>query len=281
MGKNSKDILVRYRGSDYQVVLGPPCYVEQKNGALMESGMPMIILADPETKEYCVGLTVEIPEAPLKAGQVLVGGREAGLQALTEAGVVRHTGDYYRSKEFDATFAVCDLLIGPLRALDQLRGQASAGRISGSHERSQDRERPQSKPHANTSFEHQPSKPIAVRFKQWDCEVLQNRYNNGRTALFLVDEKSRESVAVATANLPDEPLAHDEVFIKDWSENAGMLQALEQAGIVRGTGEYVGSGFVMVPKAKVIHPELMRSTREVLAAPNPAQSKKLSREWER
>jgi hypothetical protein len=29
--------------------------------------------------------------------------------------VVRFTGQYYRSKRFDATFAVCDLLVGPCR----------------------------------------------------------------------------------------------------------------------------------------------------------------------
>lgn len=44
---------------------------------------------------------------------MLVGGGDEGLRALTEAGVVRFTGAYYHSKEFDATFAVCDLLVGP------------------------------------------------------------------------------------------------------------------------------------------------------------------------
>ena len=113
MSKAEKDTLVRYRGEEYKVVLGPPCFVEQRNGALMGSGMPTISLADPGTDSLRYGLTVEIPEAPLKPGQVLVGGRAEGLRALIEGGVVRHTGDYYRSKRFDATFAVCDLLIGP------------------------------------------------------------------------------------------------------------------------------------------------------------------------
>ncbi len=112
-GKNLEDVLVTYYGKEYRVVLGPPCFVEQRNGALMGSGMPTVNLADPETGELCHGLTFEAPEAPLRPGQVLVGGREEGLRALTEAGVVRFTGEYYRSVVFNATFAVCDLLVGP------------------------------------------------------------------------------------------------------------------------------------------------------------------------
>jgi hypothetical protein len=52
---------------------------------------------------------------PVRPGQVLVGGEEEGLRVLREAGVVRFTGRHYRSKGFAATFAVCDLLVGPSR----------------------------------------------------------------------------------------------------------------------------------------------------------------------
>jgi hypothetical protein len=76
------------------VVLGPPCFVVQRNGALIGSGMPSINLADPNTGELRIGLTMEILVAPLRPGQVLVGGKAEGLRALTEAGVVRHTGEY-------------------------------------------------------------------------------------------------------------------------------------------------------------------------------------------
>lgn len=112
MSQKSGPSRATYHGKEYLVVLGPAYYVEQHNGALLGSGMPTINLADPSTGELCVGLTVEIPEAPLKPGQVLVGGKAEGLRALTEAGAVRFTGRYYRSEEYAATFAVCDLLIG-------------------------------------------------------------------------------------------------------------------------------------------------------------------------
>ncbi len=108
MSKKLDGVRVRYRGEDYKLVLGPPCFVEQRNGPLMGTGMPTVNLADPSTGELCIGLTVDIPEAPLRSGQVLVGGKEEGVRALT---VVRHTREFYRSPKFDATFAVCDLLI--------------------------------------------------------------------------------------------------------------------------------------------------------------------------
>jgi hypothetical protein len=123
------DVRVKYHGTEYKVVLGPPVLVEQRNGALMGTGMPTIDLADPVTGERRVGLTVDIPQAPLKPNQVLVGGREEGLRALTEAGVVRHTGEYYRSREFGATFAVCDFLGMPERQKTTLANlREAAGR---------------------------------------------------------------------------------------------------------------------------------------------------------
>jgi hypothetical protein len=114
-GRRGTDMLVKYHGEEYRVVLGPPILIEQRNGALMGTGMPTINLADPKTGELRIGLTVDIPEAPLKPNQVLVCGREEGLRALAAAGVVRHTGEYYCSREYGATFAVCDFIGLPER----------------------------------------------------------------------------------------------------------------------------------------------------------------------
>lgn len=105
------DVRVSYHGQDYRVVLGPPYYTERGEGVLLGSGLPTINLADPQTGELRYGLTVEIPEAPLKPSQILVGGREEGVRALTEAGVVRPTGEFYRSDSYGATLAVCELLV--------------------------------------------------------------------------------------------------------------------------------------------------------------------------
>lgn len=64
------------------------------------------------------------------------------------------------------------------------------------------------------------------------------QYSNGQTAIKLV-EPSGETLALATVNLEGlsaPPPGPDQVWIKDWSENEGMLEALIQAGVVKPTG---------------------------------------------
>ena len=101
-----------------------------------------------------------------------------------------------------------------------------------------------------------------MHFRGFTCELDWKTYPDSRPALYLVDAATRETVAVATAYLPDVPLKPGEVFIKEHSENRGMLAALENAGIVKATGETVRSGFVEVPVAKVLSPTLRRDRQD-------------------
>lgn len=96
----------------------------------------------------------------------------------------------------------------------------------------------------------------SVQFGDWDCVVSKDAYSNGgRIALLLEDAEDGSRIATATLNIPDVPLADNEVLIKDYSENAGMLVALIEAGIVIPTGKYVETGFVTVPVCQYIPPE--------------------------
>lgn len=67
---------------------------------------------------------------------------------------------------------------------------------------------------------------MTVKFKQWHCAVIRAEYGNGVPALLLVDAISGEPIAKATVNIPDMKPEKDHVFIKDWSENQGMMKAL-------------------------------------------------------
>lgn len=95
-----------------------------------------------------------------------------------------------------------------------------------------------------------------VRFKSWDCIVRKCQYDNGRPALQLIDAEDGSPIATATVNLPDVPLGRNQVAIKDWSENEGMLKALTEAGIVKPTGQTVPSGYVEVPICELQPPFL-------------------------
>ena len=87
------------------------------------------------------------------------------------------------------------------------------------------------------------------------CTLQWARYGNGRAALRLVDAETGEPLATASVNVPDEALADDEMCVKDYAENAGLLDDLVRAGIVEATGRFVSAGYVTIPIAKIRVPE--------------------------
>lgn len=84
--------------------------------------------------------------------------------------------------------------------------------------------------------------------------VIRERYqNNGRTALILIDdEHPGEPYMVATTNLVDTELGEDEVAIKNYSENKGVLDALIQAEVIEPPHGHIPSNFVVFPICTLI-----------------------------
>lgn len=90
-----------------------------------------------------------------------------------------------------------------------------------------------------------------VTFQKYKCVIEKLEYNNGRTALELVSIKNGEPILMATVNLPDEIIASDEVIIKNYSENEGVLNVLMLNGIV-GTIERYADNNSMFPICKLL-----------------------------
>ena len=90
-----------------------------------------------------------------------------------------------------------------------------------------------------------------IQFKKYACILTVGRYVNGRIALQLVDEMDLNPIAIATVNLPDKRLGANKVFIKNWSENEGILDALADAGVIEPTGKKVDTGFVQADIAEL------------------------------
>lgn len=84
------------------------------------------------------------------------------------------------------------------------------------------------------------------------CVVHKRVYQNGRTALQLAERDTGEPYCTATVNLPDVALATDEVFVKDYSENAGVLAALVAAGVVGPSLAEVAVGHVSAHRCKLL-----------------------------
>ena len=75
-------------------------------------------------------------------------------------------------------------------------------------------------------------------------------HSNGRTALELIDVEDGEVVMVATVNIPDSSIEKDELIIKNYSENEGVLESLQKAGIAGPVLRTVRTGFVSCPVVK-------------------------------
>ncbi|MFC1353945.1 MAG: hypothetical protein G8D89_16325 [gamma proteobacterium symbiont of Clathrolucina costata] len=75
-----------------------------------------------------------------------------------------------------------------------------------------------------------------VKFGVWHCKALLFKYGNDRPGIELVDSANGEPIARSTLNIPEVNIGSREVIVKDYSENAGMLSALVNSGIVVPTG---------------------------------------------
>lgn len=82
-----------------------------------------------------------------------------------------------------------------------------------------------------------------------DVVIQLHKYENNRTAIQLIDAVDNEPYATASVNVPDVLLLDNEVLIKDYSENEGMLDFLSKNNIVTPTPNGVQSGFVWLPIA--------------------------------
>ncbi|MDD5065006.1 MAG: hypothetical protein PHQ35_09665 [Phycisphaerae bacterium] len=92
---------------------------------------------------------------------------------------------------------------------------------------------------------------MQVKFKNWLCNTNVAHYSNKRTAIVLTDSEDGSPIATATVNIPEEKIEPDEIIVKDYSENEGMLKALTDVGIVIKVVRMVSTGYVECPVCKV------------------------------
>lgn len=89
------------------------------------------------------------------------------------------------------------------------------------------------------------------RYGRWDVNLRFQEYSQGGTCIRLVTTTG-SPVATATVHLPTIDLAKDEVAIKDYSENEGVLDFLVENGIVSSPVRWVQSGYVKIHICKLL-----------------------------
>lgn len=87
-----------------------------------------------------------------------------------------------------------------------------------------------------------------LKYKKWDCVVKKSRYqNNNNLALILIDKNDGSCVANITINTDEILLEPDLAYVKNYSEGEGMLEALQEAGLIEEIIKTKKVGWVKAP----------------------------------
>lgn len=88
-----------------------------------------------------------------------------------------------------------------------------------------------------------------MNYKDYKGVVVRSRYMNNENLALMLKDKWGATIAVITVNT-NETLPADQAYVKDYSENSGMLEALKESGLVEEIlGEKV-LGWVTAPLVK-------------------------------
>ena len=84
---------------------------------------------------------------------------------------------------------------------------------------------------------------------RYTLQIQYGTYQEGNTSMQLIDCADGCPFATATVNLPG--LAKNEVAIKNYSENEGVLIFLLDNNIIEAPHRFVQSGFVNIPVCRL------------------------------
>ena len=82
-------------------------------------------------------------------------------------------------------------------------------------------------------------------YGEYEIDIKMSKYGNGQHRMDFIDKEDGFPVLVASVAI-EEFLSTDEIAIKDYSENEGVLNFLIKEGIVSSPLKYFNSGFVRI-----------------------------------
>lgn len=88
-----------------------------------------------------------------------------------------------------------------------------------------------------------------------NCELHWAKYNNNNRPALRIFLPTGEPLLTASVNVPEANIPEDHILIKDWSENAGILDELIRHNIVENTHNIVSCGFAVAHLCKIIDPD--------------------------
>lgn len=97
-------------------------------------------------------------------------------------------------------------------------------------------------------IEHRPS----FSKETYKLSVIFDKYASGQNAIMLYDLADGFPFMTATAALTNVELESDDVAIKNYSENVGILETLIAANIISKPHSYIPSGYANFPICKIL-----------------------------
>jgi hypothetical protein len=99
---------------------------------------------------------------------------------------------------------------------------------------------------------------LSTRYlKSHKAKLSHLRYADGNPCLRILGADTGEVLMTATVNVEGwRPFNKNQVLIKNWSENEGLLDCLEEQGILKRTGIEIPTGFVKAIECE-LSPEWM------------------------
>ena len=95
-------------------------------------------------------------------------------------------------------------------------------------------------------------KQLHVKFMKTKCVLKFGKYAGGSTSIRLEDASSGEPFCTATVSLEHAHPGDGHVFIKDWSENEGVLNALMDAKVITGSLDRYPTGYAAADLCRLL-----------------------------
>lgn len=90
-------------------------------------------------------------------------------------------------------------------------------------------------------------------------DAILREYEDGSPALLLMEGGA--PYAKVSVRMPGVELAWNEILVKDYGENEGLLEQLVEAGVLYDTGLVVPSGFVELKICRIAAAELLKQLK--------------------
>ena len=97
-------------------------------------------------------------------------------------------------------------------------------------------------------------KKFSSKYGEYEVTLNFLKYVGGQNRIDLIDSEDGFPVAVASVSIKED-LKEDEVAIKNYSENKGVLNFLIREGIISKPLRYFNSAYVKIPICNIISRE--------------------------